>query len=549
MIHVSYSRRHTDEANINCHPNNAIPNSGTLVSYSTQKGFFSRINWKIAILFISIFAVMLFFNVSTPIISDDFNYCYEFGSGLRNRTIADIYRSMSVHRRAFHGRVIANGLASFFLMYPKGIFNIVNPLVTVLIGFVSYRIFSLYAETSKKAVLPTVFFLLILWNFTPEFGQTFLWLDGSCNYSWTVAFLFIFLAPFFAGYSDKDVRLHPIAAFFLLLEAVVAGAYSESGSVAAIFIAGCLLLSIFIRSRKLPLLLVLNFMAACAGFIWLMSAPKVKGNLSGSSILGLFNTVLGLISSMIARLGSVLFYSLLGVFIAVLLVLFLVRRRKKIFFCLLYFILVCGFCVLFLLTVLPALLKADSFLGVLYIFVTSPAGNVLLSCLLYFSLMLASLYFRVNARLIWLALILFTAGVGSAVAFLFANYFPARGLLYFTVYTALACGLLVQALSEQGHFRLTRLFTTVLLAAFVVFFSLGAADIVSLRSQAMERMQIIETAQAEGIGDIYLPMYTFNTKYCAQHGLIDVRSDGDYPNDYMADYYGLNSIIGVEPST
>jgi len=80
--------------------------------------------------------------------------------------------------------------AQLFLLLPKAIFNVINALVTTAIFFIMLSICG-FERPGKSLFLLAAAFMLV-WYFTPDFGQVFLWLDGACNYSWAILFSLLF---------------------------------------------------------------------------------------------------------------------------------------------------------------------------------------------------------------------------------------------------------------------------------------------------------------------------------------------------------------------
>lgn len=118
----------------------------------------------------------------------------------------------------------------------------------------------------------------MIWYFTPDFGQVYLWLDGSCNYSWALSFALMFLLPYYLAYLGKDERgKYHWTKFVFLPLALLTGAYSESGSFAVLLMAAAFMLLIRKRYGKIPVLLIVGFVMACAGFAFMMSAPIETG--------------------------------------------------------------------------------------------------------------------------------------------------------------------------------------------------------------------------------------------------------------------------------
>ena len=77
----------------------------------------------------------------------------------------------------------------------------------------------------------------------------------------------------------------------------------------------------------------------------------------------------------------------------------------------------------------------------------------------------------------------------------------------------------------------------------------GMYDIWQTYQQMTENEAYIIQCAEEGIMDVELPNINSQTKYSAINGLkyLDTETPDIWPNKYMAIYYGVDSIIGVNP--
>lgn len=186
------------------------------------KNFFeSKKNQKIIILagiFISIFIL----NALTPLIADD--YSYSFGKNDERITnLLDIIISQINHYFTWGGRSVAHSLAQFFLMFPKYVFNLLNSVIYVVLVYLIYLHVKMDKE-DKPLMLLLIHFAL--WFLIPTFGQTAIWLTGSCNYLWTMTIMLLFLYLV-----RKDLNKHSILKnIAILLLGIIAGWTNENTS-------------------------------------------------------------------------------------------------------------------------------------------------------------------------------------------------------------------------------------------------------------------------------------------------------------------------------
>ena len=151
---------------------------------------------QIKIMLLLIFISMLALNFLTPLLADDYSY----GLNLANNKltgIIDIYNYQIWHYFNWGGRTIAHTFAQTLLMFPKTIFNIVNSIIYTCLVYLIY----LHGKLNRKEKYSSNSYLillihLILWFIIPVFGQSFIWLIGSCNYLWTTVIVLYFLLFF-----------------------------------------------------------------------------------------------------------------------------------------------------------------------------------------------------------------------------------------------------------------------------------------------------------------------------------------------------------------
>lgn len=234
---------------------------------------------RLRLVFAFIFIIVLIFSSLTPMLADDFSYCFSWLDNSRIKSLGQIIPSMAVHRNVTNGRVFAHGLVQAVLMLPKAVFNVLNALNAVLLAALMGRCFN----PGRRALLLTVG-AFMLWCFTPAFGQVFLWLDGAVNYSWGMSLFLLFLWQYIAAFLGRARRPSLARDIPLLPLAVIAGGYSENGSIAAIFIALCLSGLILLRDKRLPWQLIAGLGLSIAGFVFLMSAGATHGRSAGLDI-------------------------------------------------------------------------------------------------------------------------------------------------------------------------------------------------------------------------------------------------------------------------
>ncbi len=227
------------------------------------------------LILLGIFLLLFFCNWETDMIADDFRYCFSFADESRIEHVADIFPSMAAHRHTMNGRVFAHFLVQLFLLLPKPVFKILNALCFTSLVWTAVRL-------ARRDRVPDALLLLTvfgcLWILQPEFGQVFLWLDGSVNYLWSALLCLLWLFP----WTDDFLSGRPLSRvgqiLFILISFVV-GAHMENASVAMIFMAMLFIgLRVFVRRQKIAPWMLLSLASAILGFFYLMLAPATAAN-------------------------------------------------------------------------------------------------------------------------------------------------------------------------------------------------------------------------------------------------------------------------------
>ena len=482
------------------------------------------------IVFLSVvFVVMFALSALTPLIADDFNYAFNW-SYEDNLVRIDNYKlvwdSMVSHRDYTHGRVLAQGLVSVFLMWPRWAFWGANAALLTLFAGTLVHFFRRNALPFPIESAAGV--LALYWICMPVYGQVFLWLDGACNYYWAAAFAFLLLEAIF---SLEEGKRKTVRMLLLLPLSFAVGSWSEHISFAALMIQLLYLVLRWIRTKKIPVREGLLFLSGCGGYLFLMLAPSMLPSLLKNRARKAAEDHVQTIASLFAEHGwlILLLFVLLASFI------FLLSRKpdKRARFQLLVRL---AFAVCLSATIIFGFREIAD--GGLYALISSTAvGFLSLMCVFLFALHCA-LKQKLRAEIFLMPLILLFGGLSALIPFSVAMYIPARGFCAPTVFTGIAAVLLLEKTEIPYRSLILKIFTTL----FSLLFLAGCADILSVHRADMERQAAIRQALA-GDGILITSPYPEKTKYSAQYGLQDLAEDEDWPKDMIKEFYGLKEII------
>lgn len=226
-----------------------------------------------------VFLTMLLFNFLTPYLADDFTFAYAFDTGERLHSLPQLLQSLAFHYREWTGRVVVKFFAQGFTMFPKALFNLCNAAAYLGLGLVIYRL-ARGRRTGRYDLLAFLFIQIALWEVSPVFGQTNLWMCGSCNYLWATLGCLAYLLPWRYYLQKPFASRWPMAAG-MAAGGLLAGWLYENTS--AGLLVGLVLCIGFLlwQGQRPPLWMFTGLGGALAGFALLILAP---GNYNRSEI-------------------------------------------------------------------------------------------------------------------------------------------------------------------------------------------------------------------------------------------------------------------------
>lgn len=237
----------------------------------------NRLPWKERGLSYFLLSVVLLYmlavNFLMPLMADDYRYSLQWATNERIAGFSQIVAFEITHYFEWGGRIVAQSLAQVFLYLGKDVFNLFNSLMFVVLILLIY--WHAQAEISMRlqpALLSVI--LLFVWFCVPHFGETVIWLTGSCNYLWTTVLVFSFLLPYqlkLAGRRSSTTWKLP-AAFGMFAFGVIAGWTNENTGF-TLLLAACLSTLYFWRAKCLELWNISGICGALAGYVIMVAAP------------------------------------------------------------------------------------------------------------------------------------------------------------------------------------------------------------------------------------------------------------------------------------
>ena len=212
---------------------------------------------------------MLCLNFLTPLLADDYSY----GLNLNEKRIAsimDIFDYQVWHYFNWGGRTVAHTLAQILLVFPKAVFNILNSFIYTALIYLIY-LHGCFNKDNKDNSYMLLLIHFLLWFIIPVFGQSFIWLVGSCNYLWTTVIILYFLWLYRRNtLSEKWYNL-----LFMFILGLLAGWTNENTSAGLIVILVFSLIINKVETKKFELskTRLFGIIGTLAGFIIMICAP------------------------------------------------------------------------------------------------------------------------------------------------------------------------------------------------------------------------------------------------------------------------------------
>lgn len=275
------------------------------------------------------FAMIYAYNLLTPYLSDDYAYLIEVRKAA---SLWDLVKQQYGEYLSNSGRVIGQFNVRLSLFGSKQIFNVVNSgmfLALLLLIYQNVR------RKKKHDIFVLLLTLTFLWKFTVDFGQTMLWICGSCNYLWGSVIILAFFTLYRHFLEREKPATHQwILAIFLFIFGIAAGWCNENTSGGGLLLVLMYSLNFWWAKRKENRKGIYPFMIAgvagmCLGILGMIAAPGVRKR-SATMSEDQYTGLVGLLSRTYKTTVSIreLFFALL-VIMMILFVFLAVQKKLK----------------------------------------------------------------------------------------------------------------------------------------------------------------------------------------------------------------------------
>lgn len=183
------------------------------------------------------FIFILNLNRFTGYTGDDFLYHFIYTGAWPSEhlseyhNIGDYISAVYTHMTLWNARMTSIIFEILAMQLPKGIFNILNASIYVLVGLLLNVIISGKKVLLKPLHLTLTF--LLMWFFIPGMGSTVLWVSGAANYLWATVIILLFLLPYRFNVSTK----RGWEEYYLPVLGLLAGLTNEVGGATTVLLA------------------------------------------------------------------------------------------------------------------------------------------------------------------------------------------------------------------------------------------------------------------------------------------------------------------------
>lgn len=150
------------------------------------------------------FVMIGIYNFLTPYYTDDYAYAMEAAQA---GSVGELLKQQYLEYMNHNCRVIGQFALRVFLLMDKSVFNVINSLMFVALILLVYM---LTKGKRKYDCFTLLLCVLFIWRYSVQFGETMLWLCGSCNYLWTCVIMLGFLVWYRSQPAKKGALRHPL---------------------------------------------------------------------------------------------------------------------------------------------------------------------------------------------------------------------------------------------------------------------------------------------------------------------------------------------------
>ncbi len=229
------------------------------------------------------FCFILFLNIKTPLIGDDFVYSFIYQTNQRLTSISDVFYSQYLHYYKWGGRSVVHFIAQSLLLTNNSLtIDIINSLG--FIGFILVLHYHIIGKLKGEISILIISFTFT-WFFQPVFAETILWVTGSSNYLWGTLIILLFLLPYRLYKSKEESMLRStVFSILMFIGGIIGGWTNENTAAAMIVMVLCVILYCKLNKQKIPVWMYTGLIGAIIGYVTMIIAPGNFARAEGTSI-------------------------------------------------------------------------------------------------------------------------------------------------------------------------------------------------------------------------------------------------------------------------
>lgn len=223
--------------------------------------------------FTILFFTVLFYilNSMTPLLADDYSWGYIRGTNEKIVNLNGILKSMNNLYFGWGGRVGGEFFNQLFILLGKPIFNIANTLIYIINTLLIYYICN---QSKKIKISLYVGIHLLIWFFTPDYGQVMFWLSGSCNYLWLITPILIMILIFRKYSINQNIIKNNIFNMIIIfILGIFAGWSNENAGSGMLVVLTLYILYYYFNNIKITKYIISGYIGSLIGYILLIIAP------------------------------------------------------------------------------------------------------------------------------------------------------------------------------------------------------------------------------------------------------------------------------------
>lgn len=237
-----------------------------------------------ALAFIAVISAILFsqllFNILNLFMFDDYSYSFSWENREKLESFNQLIPSVLSHNQTVNGRSVNHFIAHFFLLLNNLGFGIAFDIANTLIYLALIALIYYHSKGTFRNFRLWWFgaIHLCLWLFIPAYSQSFYWLIGSCNYSWSMVTALLYMVPF-TYYSNRaqdakaNIPVQILLAALYIPCGMLAGNTNENTAVALVVMIILFCVKFIAEKRKLRIWMFSGLAGVIIGFCAMLLSP------------------------------------------------------------------------------------------------------------------------------------------------------------------------------------------------------------------------------------------------------------------------------------